>query len=129
MLVYVPFFKVIVISVDMFESTIIDERHFSNRPEAESFANEYKCSGGGYWLLYSKCSNRKVGKMTEYDFFLESIPIITNLVIEVQNMTPKDYQKFKFDCIEQTKVLYPSALRFITNVLIVIDYVLFSKVL
>ncbi len=47
MLVYVPFFKVIVISVDMFESTIIDERHFSNRPEAESFANEYKCSGGG----------------------------------------------------------------------------------
>lgn len=47
MLVYVPFFKVIVISVDMFESTIIDERHFSNRPEAEFFANEYKCSGGG----------------------------------------------------------------------------------
>lgn len=47
MLVYVPFFKVIVISVDMFESSIIDERHFSNRPEAESFANEYKCSGGG----------------------------------------------------------------------------------
>lgn len=46
MLVYVPFFKVIVISVDMFESSIIDERHFSNRPEAESFANEYKCSGG-----------------------------------------------------------------------------------
>lgn len=44
--VYVPFFKVIVISVDMFESSIIDERHFSNRPEAESFANEYKCSGG-----------------------------------------------------------------------------------
>ena len=67
--------------------------------------------------------------MTEYDFFLESIPIITNLVIEVQNMTPKDYQKCKLDCIEQTKVLYPSALRFITNVLIVIDYVLFSKVL
>lgn len=31
----------------MFESSIIDERHFSNRPEAESFANEYKCSGGG----------------------------------------------------------------------------------
>ena len=128
MLVYVPFFKVIVISVDMFESTIIDERHFSNRPEAEFFANEYKCSGG-YWLLYSKCSNRKVGKMTEYDFFLENIPMITDLVIEVQNMTLENYQRFKCDCIEQTKVLYPSALRFITNVLIVIDYVLFGKVL
>lgn len=41
--------------------------------------------------------------MTEFDFFLENIPTITDLVIEVQNMTPKDYQKFKFDCIEQTK--------------------------
>lgn len=30
MLVYVPFFKVIVLSVDIFESRIIDERHFVN---------------------------------------------------------------------------------------------------
>lgn len=67
--------------------------------------------------------------MTEYDFFFESIPIITNLVIEVQNMTLENYQKFKCDCIKQTKVLYPSALRFMTNVLIIIDYVLFGKVL
>ena len=44
-------------------------------------------------------------------------------------MTPKDYQKFKFDCIEQTKTMYPSALRFMTNILIIIDYVLFGKVL
>lgn len=28
MLVYVPFFKVIVVAIDIFESTIIDERHF-----------------------------------------------------------------------------------------------------
>lgn len=50
MMVYVPFFKVIVISVDIFESSIIDERHFSNRPEAESFANKNKCLvlGTGY---------------------------------------------------------------------------------
>jgi len=47
MLAYIPFFKVIVVAVDVFESTIIDERHFSNRPEAEAFANEYRCSGGG----------------------------------------------------------------------------------
>jgi hypothetical protein len=67
--------------------------------------------------------------MTEFDFFLENIPTITDLVIEVQNMTPKDYQKFKFDCIEQTKAMYPSALRFMTNILIIIDYVLFGKVL
>lgn len=53
MMVYVPFFKVIVISVDMFGSSIIDERHFSNRPEAESFADKYKCSGGGGTGCYS----------------------------------------------------------------------------
>lgn len=46
MLIYTPIFKVIVIAVDMFESHIIDERHFFNRPEAESYANEYRCSGG-----------------------------------------------------------------------------------
>lgn len=39
MLVYIPFFKVIVISVNVFESSIIDKRHFSSRTEAESFAN------------------------------------------------------------------------------------------
>lgn len=44
MLVYVPFFKVIVLAIDMFESTIIDERHFSNRSDAEAFANSKKHS-------------------------------------------------------------------------------------
>lgn len=56
MVVYVPFFKVIVIFVDMFESSVIDERHFSNCSEAEEFANKYKCSGGGYWLLFFRCN-------------------------------------------------------------------------
>ena len=40
MLVFVPFYKVIVISIDIFESNIIDERHFSNRPDAELFAEQ-----------------------------------------------------------------------------------------
>lgn len=38
MFVYVPFFKVIVISIDIFKSTIIDEQHFSSRSEANGFA-------------------------------------------------------------------------------------------
>lgn len=38
MLVYVPFFKVIVVAIDIFESTIIDERHFKSRSEANGFA-------------------------------------------------------------------------------------------
>lgn len=37
MFVYVPFFKVIVIAIDVFESTIIDERHFPSRSEANGF--------------------------------------------------------------------------------------------
>lgn len=45
MLVYVPFFKVIVLAVDVFETTIIDERHFPTKAEAEAYANS--CSGGG----------------------------------------------------------------------------------
>lgn len=38
MMVYVPFFKVIVIAIDVFESKIIDERHFPSRSEANGFA-------------------------------------------------------------------------------------------
>lgn len=45
MFVYVPFFKVIVLAVDVFESTIINERHFTSLSEAESFAGKYNSSG------------------------------------------------------------------------------------
>lgn len=44
MLVYVPFFKVIVVAIDIFESNIIDERHFKSRSEADAFAHEYRLS-------------------------------------------------------------------------------------
>lgn len=45
MLVIAPvtFFKVIIIKVDVFESTIIDEKHFSTRSEAEKYVKG--CSG------------------------------------------------------------------------------------
>lgn len=36
---YVPFFKVLVLKIDVFESSVIDERHFSNDSEAMSYAN------------------------------------------------------------------------------------------
>lgn len=35
---YNPFYKVIVIKIDMFESTIIDERHFGNNADATDYA-------------------------------------------------------------------------------------------
>lgn len=39
------FYKVVLLNVSMFETSILDERHFATRPEAEQFANT--CSGGG----------------------------------------------------------------------------------
>lgn len=36
------YFKVIVIDCDVFESTIIDERHFSTQQDAKIFAESYK---------------------------------------------------------------------------------------
>lgn len=35
------FWKVVVIHLDLFESTIIDERHFPNREDAETFEGKY----------------------------------------------------------------------------------------
>ena len=43
----IPFYKVIVLHVNMFETTILDERHFPTRPEAETFAAQYRDRGGG----------------------------------------------------------------------------------
>ena len=39
------FYKVIVLQCDVFMSSIIDERHFATRPEAEAYSNTF--SGGG----------------------------------------------------------------------------------
>lgn len=46
---YEPFFKVIVLRIDVFESTIIDERHFATNDEAYS----YSCSmsEAGYYTI------------------------------------------------------------------------------
>lgn len=42
MLAYIPFFKVILLSIGLLDSTIVDERHFTSRLEAETFANQHK---------------------------------------------------------------------------------------
>lgn len=39
---YKPFYKVIILSVGMFESIIIDERHFPCEDDAKLFANNRK---------------------------------------------------------------------------------------
>ena len=42
---YAPFYKVIVVKVDVFESIIIDERHFATRTEADVFADTMQQAG------------------------------------------------------------------------------------
>ena len=42
MIAYKPFYKVIILQVDVFETTIIDERHFPDRLAARSYANQYR---------------------------------------------------------------------------------------
>lgn len=39
------YFKVIVIKVDPFESMIVDERNFKERPEASAYADEARKTG------------------------------------------------------------------------------------
>ena len=42
---YVPFYTVVVLKIDVFESVIVDERHFANAPEALVYADTMKEAG------------------------------------------------------------------------------------
>jgi hypothetical protein len=41
----VPFFKVVVIKIDVFESVIVDERHFRTKEEARIYADTMQDAG------------------------------------------------------------------------------------
>lgn len=42
---YAPFYKVVVLKVDVFESAIVDERHFGSSSEAHAFADTMRQVG------------------------------------------------------------------------------------
>ena len=42
---YVPFFKVVVVKIDVFESSIVDERHFRTNAEAHTYADTMREAG------------------------------------------------------------------------------------
>ena len=42
---YVQFYTVVVLKIDVFESVIVDERHFGNSNEAFEYANTMKEAG------------------------------------------------------------------------------------
>lgn len=44
-MLYEPFFKVIVLKIDIFESCIIDERHFSTSSEAHTYSTAMTDAG------------------------------------------------------------------------------------
>ena len=42
---YVPFYKVVVVKIDVFESSIVDERHFRTNAEAHAYADTMSEAG------------------------------------------------------------------------------------
>lgn len=59
--------------------------------------------------------------MSERDLFMQSIPQIAEMIVEIQKMEPEQYEEFKRECLEEVKANAPSAAEFIEKVLIVID--------
>lgn len=59
--------------------------------------------------------------MTERDVFIQNIPKIAELVIEIQKMTPEQCEGFKHDYLEFVRNTMPKALEFTEKVLIMID--------
>lgn len=42
---YVPFYKVVVLKIDVFESSIVDEKHFRTNAEAHAYADTMSEAG------------------------------------------------------------------------------------
>lgn len=42
---YVPFYKVVVLKIDVFESSIVDEKHFRTKAEAHAYADTMSEAG------------------------------------------------------------------------------------
>lgn len=62
--------------------------------------------------------------MTERDLVIECIPQITEMAIAIQGMTVLEYEQFKQEHLENVKKTYPNAVRFITNIYKLIEWVL-----
>lgn len=59
--------------------------------------------------------------MSEGELFIELIPQIAEMIVEVQKMPPERYEQFKREYLEECEKYHPGALEFIKNVLLVID--------
>lgn len=59
--------------------------------------------------------------MSERELYFELIPQIAEIITEVQKMPLERYEQFKRDYLEECERQYPTALKFVKKVLIVID--------
>lgn len=62
--------------------------------------------------------------MSERDLVIECIPQITEMTLAVQGMTVSEYEQFKQEHLEEVKRTCPTAVRFITNIYKIIEWVL-----
>ena len=62
--------------------------------------------------------------MSERDLVIECIPQITEIAIAIQGMTALEYEQFKQEHLENVKKTYPNAVRCITNIYKLIEWVL-----
>lgn len=65
--------------------------------------------------------------MTERELMIECIPQIAEMALEIQKMTPEQYQEFKQERLTEVERSYPVALGFIKKVYQIIEWSLFGE--
>ncbi len=65
--------------------------------------------------------------MTERELLIECIPQITEMALEIQKMTPEQYQEFKQEYLKEVERSYPAALGFIQKMYQIIEWSLFGE--
>lgn len=62
--------------------------------------------------------------MSERDLYFQCIPQIAEMALEIQKMTPEQYQEFKQEHLAEVGKTSPRALEFIKKVYITIEWCL-----
>lgn len=62
--------------------------------------------------------------MTERALVIECIPQITEMAIAVKGMSAGEYKQFKQEHLDEVRRTCPKAVRFITNIYKIIEWVL-----
>ena len=60
--------------------------------------------------------------MTERELMIECIPQITEMALEINKMTPEQYQEFKKEHLNEVEKSYPIALGFIQKIYQIIEW-------